>query len=139
MAAGATRPTKTTPPPLPPPSPMSFSNAIKKAKVAPTATAKADKVWDEGGQQAQATTFQPSKTQHVVPQRDNEKGGEAHVASERRAERDEGEEEGEEVELHMPGSFEFEDHDGGAARAGTVDRFDAVGMLGNLWRRMQVR
>ena len=78
------------------------------------------------GQQAQATTFQPSKTQHVVPRRDNEKGGEAHVTSERRTE----EEEDEEVELHMPGWFEFEDHDTGAARVGTVDRFDAVGMLG---------
>ena len=92
-----------------------------------------------GGQQAQAMTFQPSKTQHVVPRRDNEKGGEAHVASGRRAEGDEDEEEDEEVELRMPGSFQFEDHDNGAARAGTVDRFDAVGMLGNLWRRMQVR
>jgi hypothetical protein len=61
-----------------------------------------------------------------VPRRDNEKGGEAHVTSERRTE----EEEDEEVELHMPGWFEFEDHDTGAARVGTVDRFDAVGMLG---------
>jgi hypothetical protein len=39
----------------------------------------------------------------------------------------------------MPGLFDFEDHDRGAARAGTVELFDAVGMLGNLWRRMQVR
>jgi hypothetical protein len=61
------------------------------------------------GQQVQATTFQPSKTQHVVPRRDNEKGGEAHVAFERRAERDEDGEEGEKAELRMPGSFEFED------------------------------
>ena len=94
---------------------------------------------DESGQQTQATTFQPSKTQHVVPRRDNEKGAEAHVASERRAEGDEDEEEDEEVELRVPGSFEFEDRDSGAARAGAVDSFDAVGMLGNLWRRMQVR
>ncbi len=131
VAAGATRPTKTTPPPRPlPPSPMSFSDAIKKAKVAAATTAEADKVRDEGGQQAQATTFQPSKTQHVVPRRDNENGGSAHVASERRAE-------GEEVEEEV--AFEFEDHDSGAARAGTVDPFDGVGMLGNLWRRMQVR
>jgi hypothetical protein len=57
------------------------------------------------------------------------------VASERRAEEDEVEE----VELRLPGLFDFEDHDSGAARAGTVDRFDAVGMLGNLWWRMQVR
>jgi hypothetical protein len=133
VAAGATRPTKTTPPPLPlPPSTMSFSDAIKKAKVAAAATAEADKVRDEGRQQAQATTFQPSKTQHVVPRRDNEKGGGAHVASERRAE----EEEDEEVELRIPESFDFENHDSGAARVGTVDPFDVVGMLGNLSRRM---
>jgi hypothetical protein len=87
------------------------------------------------GQPAQAMTFQPSKTQHVVPRRDNEKGSEAHVASERRDERDKDEE----VELRMPGSFDFENHDSGVARAGTVDPLDAVGMLGNLWRRMQVR
>ena len=48
------------------------------------------------------------------------------------------------VELRMPGCFDFGFADpGGAARetpgAGTVDPFDAVGMLGNLWRRMQVR
>jgi hypothetical protein len=61
------------------------------------------------------------------------------VASDRRAEGDEDDEEDEEVELRMPGSFEFEDHNSGAARAGTVDAFDAVCMLGNLWRRMQVR
>jgi hypothetical protein len=63
-----------------------------------------------------------------VPRRDNEKGGEAHLASEGRAE----EEEVEEVELRMPGSFDFENHDSGAARAGTVDPFDTVGILGNL-------
>ena len=50
VAAGATRPAKATPPPLPlPPSPMSFSDAIKKAKVVGAATAEADKVRDEGG------------------------------------------------------------------------------------------
>jgi hypothetical protein len=120
---------------------MSFSDTIKKAKVAAAATAEADKVRDEGGQQAQAhaTTFQPSKTPQVVPQRDDKKGGEAYVASERRASEDEDEEEDEEVELRMPGSFDFENHDSGAARVGTTDLLDAVGMLGNLWRRMQVR
>ena len=96
------------------PVPMSFSDTIKKAKVAAAATAEANKVRDEGGQQAQATTFQPSKTQQVVPRRDNEMGGEAHMASERHAEG----EEDEEVELRMPGSFDFENHDSGAARAG---------------------
>jgi hypothetical protein len=39
----------------------------------------------------------------------------------------------------MPGSFDFEDHDTGAACAGTGSTFDAVSRLGNLWRRMQVR
>ena len=65
------------------------------------------------------------------------KGGEAHAAAERRTE-----EEVEEVELRMPGSFDFGDHDSGvvgAASVGTVDPFDAVRTLGNLWRRMQVR
>jgi hypothetical protein len=121
------------------PVPNVISDAIKKAKVTAAATAEADKGRMRVGQQAQAMTFQPSKTQHVVPRRDNEKGGEAHVASERRAERDKDEEADEEAELRMPGSFEFEDHDTGAERASNVDPFDAVGMLGNLWRRMQVR
>ena len=54
----------------------------------------------------------------------------------RRTEEDE--EDGDEgVELHMPGSFNFGDQGGGAARetpgASTVNSFDAVGMLGNLW------
>ena len=39
----------------------------------------------------------------------------------------------------MPGSFDFEDYNSGAVRASTVDPFDAVGVLGNLLRRMQVR
>jgi hypothetical protein len=87
----------------------------------------------------QVTAFRPLEAQHAVPQDDNERGGEAHAATERRAEEDEGEEEDEEVELRMPGSFDFEDHDTGTARAGTVDPFDAVRTLGNLGRRMQVR
>ena len=50
----------------------------------------------------------------------------------------------EEVELRMPGSLDFGFADpGGAAHetpgVGTVDPFDAVGVLRNLWRRMQVR
>jgi len=60
----------------------------------------------------------------------------------RRTEEDE-EDGDEEVELRMPGSFDFGDQGGGAARetpgASTVDSFDAVGMLWNLWWRMQVR
>ena len=48
VAAELTRPTMTTP--LLPSSPLSFSDAIKKAKVADAATAEAEKVRDEGGQ-----------------------------------------------------------------------------------------
>jgi hypothetical protein len=92
-------------------------------------------VRDGDGQQA----LLPSKTQHAVPQRDNEKGSDAHAVAGRRAGEDEVEDEDEEVEPPMPGSFDFEDHDTDAARAGIVDPFDAVGMLGNLWRRRQVR
>jgi len=55
VATGLTRPTMTTP--LLPSSPLSFSDAIKKAKVADAATAEAEKVRDEGGQQAQATAL----------------------------------------------------------------------------------
>ena len=49
----------------------------------------------------------------------------------------------EEEELCMSGSFNFGDQGGGAGRetpgAGTVDPFDAIGMLANLWWRMQVK
>jgi hypothetical protein len=83
-------------------SPLSFSDAIKKAKVADAATAEAEKVRDEGGQQVQARALQLSKTQHAVPQRDDEKGNDAHAVTRRRAEEDEDEEEEEEVELRMP-------------------------------------
>jgi hypothetical protein len=125
----------TTPLPLPPSSPMSFSDAIKKAKVADAATAEAEKVRDEGGQQAQATALQPSKTQHAVPQRDNENGSDTHAAAGRRAEEDEDKDEDAEAELPMHGLFDFEDYDIGAARAGIIDPFDAVGLLRNLCAR----
>jgi hypothetical protein len=77
----------------------------------------------------QVTAFQPAEAQLAVPQYDNERGGDAHSATERRAEEDEEEEKDEEVELRMPGSFDFEDHDRGvvgAAGVGTIDPFDAV-------------
>ena len=60
------------------------------------------------------------------PQCDHEKGSDAHTAAGKRAGEDEDEDE--EVELPMPGSSDFEDHDSGAARAGIVDPFDAVGI-----------
>ena len=97
------------------------------------ATAEAEKVRDEGGQWPQATASQPHKTQD-----DNEMGSDARGAAERRT-KEEDNEQDDEVGLCMPGSFGFEDHDTGAACARTVDLFDAVSMLGNLWRRMQVR
>jgi len=46
----------------------------------------------------------------------------------------------EKIELLTPGSFDLWDRGSGVAReagAGTVDSFDAVGMLGNPWRWTQ--
>jgi hypothetical protein len=117
----------------PPSSSMSFSDAIKKAKVA-AATAETENGRDSVGQWARATASQPHKTRH-----DNEKGSDARAAAERRAEQEDDDDDDEEVELCIPGSFNFEDQDSGAARAGTVDPFDAVGRFGNLLRRMQAR
>jgi len=93
-------------------SPMSFSDALNKAKAA----AETEKAREEDAPQAQ-TTMTASQPRNM--------------------------EEDEEEELRMPGSFDFGDQGGGTAGeapgAGTVDPFDAVGMLGNLWQRMQVR
>ena len=57
-------------------------------------------------------------------------------------EEDEEEEEGGEVELRTPGPFDFGDHSGAAddtPGVDTVEPFDAVGMLENLWREMQLK
>jgi len=55
---------------------------------------------------------------------------------------EEGEKVVEVVKPRAAGSFDFGDHGGGAAcetlGAGAVDPLD-VGMLGNLWQRMQLR
>jgi hypothetical protein len=95
---------------------MSFSDALNKAKTA----AETEKAREGGARATTAAASRPRNTQE-----DEEDGEE------------------EEVELRMPGSFAFGDHGGGGARrtpgADTVDPFDAVGVLGNLWRRMQVR
>jgi hypothetical protein len=99
---------------------MSFSDALNKAK----APAKTEQAWEgDAASRAQATTItsRPRNTQ------EDEEG-----------------EEKEEVELRIPGSFDFgfADPDGAAREtpgAGTVNPFDAVSVLGNLWRRMQVR
>jgi len=98
-------------------SPMSFSEAINKAK----ASAEAEKKGDAPRAQTNPAAFEPRKTEEEEEEEDDE----------------------EEVELRIPGSFSFENVGGGAAPAaggaGTDDPFDAVGMLGNLWRRMQLR
>ena len=102
-----------------PSSPMSFSEAINKAKT----SAKAEKNGDAPRAQSDPTAFRPRKME----------------------EEDEDEDEDDEVELRIPGSFSFENVGGGAAQdaggAGAADlgSFDAVGMLGDLWRRMQLR
>jgi len=98
---------------------MSFSDALNKAKA--KAAAETEEAREGNAPRAQTTT----------------------TASQPRN-MEEDEEDEEEEELRMPGSFDFGDQGGGAAAgetpgAGTVDPFDAVGMLSNLWRRMQVR
>jgi hypothetical protein len=101
---------------------MSFSDALNKAKAA----AETEKAREGGAlaPRAQATTV-------------------AAASQPRSTQEDEEDEEEEEVELRMPGSFDFGDYGGGVVRetpgADTVDPFDAVGVLGNLWWRMQVR
>ena len=96
---------------------MSFSDALNKAKAA--AEAEKAREGDALVPRAQAAASQ----QHNV----------------------QGDEEEEEEELRMPGSFDFDfaDHGASGARgtpgAETTDPFDAVGVLGNLWWRMQVR
>jgi len=99
-------------------SPMSFSDALNKAKA--KAAAETEEAREGDAPRAQTTT----------------------AASQPRNMEEEEEDE-EEEELRIPGSFDFGDQGGGAGRetpgAGTVDPFDAVSMLANLWRRMQVR
>jgi calcium/calmodulin-dependent protein kinase I len=103
-------------------SPMSFSDALNKAKAAAEAEKARGRDALAPRVQATAAASQPRNTQE-----------------------DEEDDEEEGVELRMPGSFDFGvvDHGAGGARetpgAETVDPFDAVGVLGNLWRRMQVR
>jgi len=99
-------------------SPISFSDALNKAKA--KAAAETEEAQEGDAPRAQTTT----------------------AASQPRN-MEEDEEDEEEEELHIPGSFDFGDQGGGAGRempgAGTVDPFDAIGMLANLWRQMQVR
>jgi len=92
--------------------PMSFSDALNKAS--PVEEAEKAREWDIPCTQT-LTTPQQRKM-------------------------DDEDEEEEKVELHMPGSFDFGDHDSRVARracAGPPDPFGAV--LGNLFWRMQLR
>jgi len=62
------------------------------------------------------------------------------MASQPRGTEKDVDEEEEKAELRMPRSFDCGDHGSGVAReAGTVDPFDAVEMLWNLWRWTQLR
>ena len=99
----------------------SFAEAIDKAK----ASAETEKKGDAPHAQTNPAAFLPRKTEEEDNDNDNE------------------------VELRMPRYFDFEDVGGGAARAasgagvvagtGTVGLLDAVRMLWNLWRHMQLR
>jgi calcium/calmodulin-dependent protein kinase I len=98
-------------------SPMSFSEAINKAK----ASVEAEKKADAPRAQTNPAAFQLRKTEEEEEEEDDDEA----------------------VELRIPGSFSFGNVGGGAAQgaggAGTDDPFDAVGMLGSLWRCMQLR
>ena len=98
---------------------MSFSDALNKAKAA----AKTEKAWEGVAAHRTQTTAMASQPRNMLG--------------------DEEDEEKEEVELRMPGSFDFGfASPGGMARetlgVETTDPIDAVGVLGNLWWRMQV-
>jgi len=96
--------------------PKSFSDALNKAKAKAAAGAEGAREGDAPRVQT-TTASQPRKTE-------------------------EDEDDDEEEELRVPRSFDFGDQGGGAVRktpGAGIDPFDAVGVLANLWRRMQVR
>jgi hypothetical protein len=59
--------------------------------------------------------------QHVVSWCNNEKGGEAYVVSKRHTKKEEDKEENEEIELLMPGWFEFKNYNTSATHVGTIN------------------
>lgn len=101
---------------------MSFTEAINKAKAAETAV----------GEKAPnpRTNPSPPKTQSPVPVASH-RGNRTTAAS---AE-DEDEDEDEDITMRIPGSFDVEDYDDGGVAMGA----DAISVLGDLWRRMQLR
>lgn len=106
--------TTTTPPP------MSFAEAINKAKAAEAAVV---------GETTPNSRVSPSPPKTPVTSQRGNDGMTAASAS------DEDEDEDEDITLRIPGSFDIEDYDDGGAAIGT----DAVSMLADLWRRMQLR
>jgi hypothetical protein len=119
----ATTPTKTaktatttTPPP------MSFSEAINKAKAAETAV----------GEKAPNSRagHSPPKTPAPIPVASQRGNGSTAPSAE-----DEDEDEEEDITMRIPGSFDVEDYDDGGVAMGA----DTISVLGDLWRRMQLR
>jgi len=129
VTTGTTKPKAT--------SSMSFSAAINKAK----ATGEAEKAQDASRAASSSTPIvlvqaasapQPPQTQ-PAPHRGD-------TAAEKPTEDDDDDDE---VELRIPGSFDLGDAGGGGAgagiHAGTASPCDTVGVLENLWRRMQLK
>ena len=121
----AAKTTTTTTPPS-----MSFSEAINKAKAAEIAV----------GEKTPNSRASPSppKTQSPVPVASQPSNGTTAASASTSAsaeDEDEDEEEDEDVTLRIPGSFDLENYDDGGVAGG----IDAVSVLGDLWRRMQLR
>lgn len=125
VASGKITPTKTAKASTTTPPSMSFSDAINRAKAASDETAAAT---EKARLDIPMAIPSPPKTQ---PRGAGAGGNDAAVADD--------EDEDEDVMLRrIPGSFDFEgDGDGGGAGA-IEDPYDAVAVLGNLWRRMQL-
>ena len=113
--------TTTTPPP------MSLSEAINKVKAAETTVV---------GEKAPNSRASPSplKTQSPVSVTSQPSNGTTAASG---SAEDEDEDEDEDMTLRIPGSFDVEDYDDGGVGMGTGT--DAITMLGDLWRRMQLR
>jgi hypothetical protein len=139
VASGKTTPTKTakiTTSTTTPPS-MSFSDTINRAKAATDESAA--KAQQQDGPNSRTTTpSPPKKTQSWPAQMASHRGGSSDAAA--AEDEDEDEDEEEDIALRIPGSFDLEGSGGGGA-ASTVedDPYNVVNVLGNLWRRMQLR
>jgi len=101
------------------PPPLSFSGAISKAKAEKAPGAPRE------------TPVAPAEAARKTPP-SMDGNRDANAASEE-----------DEMVLHMPGSFYFDRRSGAGAGGvtppvGTVDHYDVIGMLGNLWRRLQL-